>query len=561
MGTKLSKNNDVVDEMPAFAPDEMPELATAEFTISHSKPKKKASAKPSLKSKSNDPFPAFADDEFEIENKKSAEEKSVPTEPIKRIPTEPIKQMKKKASLIVKSRKTSKVVQPLPNDPFPAFADDEFEIENKKSAEEKSVPTEPIKRIPTEPIKQMKKKASLIVKSRKTSKVVQPLPNDPFPAFADDELDVQKSNVSVKSNPIKEKVVLGEGLSRDKIVDTELVKSKWRSWFPSRVNAKSGSANPSVSGNDEKKVREDAKKREDEAKKAQDKEKKVQDDAKKAQDDEKKAQDEAKKVQEDEKKAKKAARKKRKYEPLTVKDADGTVTHEVKVDENDAMGLVEDQVPPAAIILPFKKLPIEVEIKSDAVLRGEALGFRWLTKHGHPLPDDQMIFNGAKKMTGGWQWHSNGVWVLPSVSTKNGLMVEKRCGAVRDERFEIEIKILTLLKDCPFVPKLLHVDKKNRILKLSYCGGAPTESIEKRLQLDRYLRILEEKYGVYRTENIGKKLYSVQNNNVTQEGDKLYIIDFGSKNWHIKDPHKPDPTKRIKYPPKPLFTTTPRVKK
>ena len=162
-------------------------------------------------------------------------------------------------------------------------------------------------------------------------------------------------------------------------------------------------------------------------------------------------------------------------------------------------------------------------------------GVRWVDKQGKPLPDKTMEAFGAKKLTGGW--HSESVWLLP-----DGKTVEKRYGDGDDrlERMRIEVKILERLKDCDFVPKLLDVDRKNRIVRMTYCGTKAEETIRLRKILHKLLKTLEDKYGVYRPTNVGKRFYQLQGN-VTTDGNKFYIIDFGSDHWQIRDPKPVSP--------------------
>lgn len=176
-------------------------------------------------------------------------------------------------------------------------------------------------------------------------------------------------------------------------------------------------------------------------------------------------------------------------------------------------------------------------------------GCRWVDAAGRPLSDERMAALGAKKLTGGW--HSSAVWLLP------GNVVEKRYGtdAERAHRMEIEVDILTRLADCDFVPKLLDVDRVNKIVRMTYCGKKAPESNEMRKQLHRQMKVLEEKYGVYRKANVGKKMYMLGcNRNVTMDDTgKLFIIDFGSDNWHIKPPGPLHIIKQPRHQPSPNY--------
>lgn len=153
---------------------------------------------------------------------------------------------------------------------------------------------------------------------------------------------------------------------------------------------------------------------------------------------------------------------------------------------------------------------------------------QWLAADGTALTSKQMIARGAQRLQGGM--HSKGVWLLPGRK-----VVEKRygTGAARFNRMQMELKILTRLRNCDFVPKVIAFDPKERIVWMTYCGADAKESLQKRATVHRLLTILRDKYGVYRRENVGKRFQTLIKN-VTQDGDKTYIIDFGSNNWAIK---------------------------
>jgi predicted Ser/Thr protein kinase len=160
----------------------------------------------------------------------------------------------------------------------------------------------------------------------------------------------------------------------------------------------------------------------------------------------------------------------------------------------------------------------------------------WADKHGKPLSEDVMKQLGAKRLQGGI--HAETVLLVPLGGGKQ--VVEKRYGTDADgrERFEMEARILTRLKNCDFVPKLLHADKKNAIIRMSYCGTRPQQSHQLRKQCDKLLRTLEVRYGLYRKSNIGKKRYQLgtMGNLTVDHTGKLYLIDFASDHWHIKEP-------------------------
>lgn len=180
--------------------------------------------------------------------------------------------------------------------------------------------------------------------------------------------------------------------------------------------------------------------------------------------------------------------------------------------------------------------------RPDGLIKpGSHLGenVRWGDKNGKPLSEDVMIKLGARRLKGGI--HAESVWLVPVGGDKQ--IVEKRYGTNQDgrQRYDMEVKILTRLKDCDFVPKLLHADPEHAIIRMSYCGKRPKHSLELRKQCDKLLRTLETKYGLYRKANIGKKRYQLvtMGNLTVDKTGKLYLIDFASDHWLIKEPGPP----------------------
>lgn len=173
----------------------------------------------------------------------------------------------------------------------------------------------------------------------------------------------------------------------------------------------------------------------------------------------------------------------------------------------------------------------------------------WADKFGKPLRDEVMTQLGAKKLKGGI--HAESVWLLPVPG--GNYIVEKRYGINGEgrNRYEIERKILMHLKDCDFVPKLLHADKEHAIIRMSYCGERPTASLELRKRTDKLLHILETKYGLYRKTNIGKKHYQLGTmGNITVDSQgKVYLIDFASDHWHLMTERDARSHRLVKFPP------------
>lgn len=109
-------------------------------------------------------------------------------------------------------------------------------------------------------------------------------------------------------------------------------------------------------------------------------------------------------------------------------------------------------------------------------------------------------------------------------------------------RFHKEVMILKLLKDCTFVPKLFYVDDKKLILYMSYCGksimsSSSTLSKSQVRQVESYLQLLADKYGLFRMKN-GKPTTQYKDifpGNITLRDNNVYLIDFGSTcSWILK---------------------------
>lgn len=108
--------------------------------------------------------------------------------------------------------------------------------------------------------------------------------------------------------------------------------------------------------------------------------------------------------------------------------------------------------------------------------------------------------------------------------------------------FAIELKILKRLHNCRFVPKLLDYNKNTLSLKMTYCG--PTLKVSTR-QHDKAIHdrlyALDRLWGVYRPKNEGKKkliLSKIDNATVDNTNGFIYLIDFGSDGWKIRDNKK-----------------------
>ena len=101
-------------------------------------------------------------------------------------------------------------------------------------------------------------------------------------------------------------------------------------------------------------------------------------------------------------------------------------------------------------------------------------------------------------------------------------------------RFKKEVKILKFLeeKNCPFVPKLLHVDSQRHRFYMTYTGKTLTNTPKNQKELAKKVKELHLKYGVMRHRN-GKPNYDIYISNGTIKDDQIYIIDFGSPHYSI----------------------------
>jgi predicted Ser/Thr protein kinase len=110
--------------------------------------------------------------------------------------------------------------------------------------------------------------------------------------------------------------------------------------------------------------------------------------------------------------------------------------------------------------------------------------------------------------------------------------VSKRYPQSKKNLFWTEVKTLQRLSNCDFVPKLLSVDETNLVIRMSYCGTSVPDTKAIHQEIHDKLKSLEKLWGVYRSKNIGKKLYTLSKlENATYLNKKVYLIDFGSTGW------------------------------
>jgi hypothetical protein len=164
--------------------------------------------------------------------------------------------------------------------------------------------------------------------------------------------------------------------------------------------------------------------------------------------------------------------------------------------------------------------------------RGEALDAnQWHDRYGRDLHASKMQAAGALALPRGW--HTEEVWLLP------GGVVQKRFGARTDgrrDRFDREAAILARLADCEFVPRLLLADRTNLTLYTTYCGAPCHESRDRRAAVRDMLAQLERNFGVFRSDNVGKKFPGVPDSNILRDPVRglHYLVGFGGPEWRTK---------------------------
>lgn len=164
---------------------------------------------------------------------------------------------------------------------------------------------------------------------------------------------------------------------------------------------------------------------------------------------------------------------------------------------------------------------------------------RWVDRYGVDLPAQRMQADGATSLSRGW--HTDDVWLLP------GGIVQKRLGTRtqgRVARLRREVEILLALAACPFVPKILHVDIKNATLYTTFCGKASCASADRRDKVRGFLRELDSVYGVYRTDNVGKRFPTVPDSNILRDeiSGAFFLVGFGGEEWRLKSAPPEQPT-------------------
>lgn len=115
---------------------------------------------------------------------------------------------------------------------------------------------------------------------------------------------------------------------------------------------------------------------------------------------------------------------------------------------------------------------------------------------------------------------------------ENGLIAKQYDASKKHaEKMKAELKNLKRVETCDFVPKLIALDEKERILYLSNCGRRPkryTKSLVKEVKKKVY--ILKHKYNMTRSFANGGGLPRLANVAVDTKG-RVNLVDVGPP-WH-----------------------------
>lgn len=160
------------------------------------------------------------------------------------------------------------------------------------------------------------------------------------------------------------------------------------------------------------------------------------------------------------------------------------------------------------------------------------------------VDEREIEFKRVKQLTGGMR--ASSVWLLRPVLPSGKIdwcderaVVEKTYDPRRKrsrEQFRIETQILEHLDQqrCPFVPRLIKVDRSRWTIYESYCGGEKfsAESPEIRRKVVKLMQRLSTHYGVGRFK-CDRQVWYPAFCNITQMGGKIFLIDFGARSWRI----------------------------
>jgi hypothetical protein len=140
----------------------------------------------------------------------------------------------------------------------------------------------------------------------------------------------------------------------------------------------------------------------------------------------------------------------------------------------------------------------------------------------------------------------SGGYCATSVALLRGGQVVRKCYDMKAEPgrlfFWHELGMLQKLRGCPYVPKLMHFDRDEGTIYMSFCGKSGVKnSAEVQRQLRFQLKEMRDKWGVSRADGLhprllGETAYGFELNNVTRKDDRLFFIDFGGYKWSYRRP-------------------------
>lgn len=102
--------------------------------------------------------------------------------------------------------------------------------------------------------------------------------------------------------------------------------------------------------------------------------------------------------------------------------------------------------------------------------------------------------------------------------------------------FHNEVTLMKYLEkvDWQYSPKLLHIDEKNFVFYETYCGKTPPDTPKYRNKAESKTRELFKKHKMTYVRN-GKQVWVTYWGNYCLLDDEIYLIDFGSPRWMIKE--------------------------
>lgn len=164
-----------------------------------------------------------------------------------------------------------------------------------------------------------------------------------------------------------------------------------------------------------------------------------------------------------------------------------------------------------------------------------------------------------------------------SVDLLEGDIVRKRYNVTHEAGkrfFWHEVGMLYKLRDCPYVPKLIHFDRERGLIYESYCGESVPNSEEIQDRLQRQLDEIKHRWGVSYEGKIKTRRWPPHGkqddigplHNITSLNNNLYFIDFGGENWvytppltqpkPLSIPNKSHPSRKRPPPPSPAQSAT-----